>query len=482
MENTDTYLDTLISPVTDKATPEQSGFLPIIDGIDALALRLLLAQHAERSIDLQYYLIKDDTTGLALVKALLDAADRGVRVRVLVDDIFTRGYDAGLSALETHPNFEVRIINPFNRGALGRAYSSVTNFSRINRRMHNKSFTVDNRATIIGGRNIADEYFDAREDNNFNDLDVMAIGPIVHEVSAMFDLYWNHEQAQPVPAFIDPPTDIDAAMDTLRGRLTANITAIASSEYAEAVRKIMTDYFNPDLSGFEWAEYELVYDTPDKMISAEAAGDDMLGSILFEHLQTAESRLIIISPYFVPLDSGVDILSELQHRGVDISVITNSLATNNQLSVHSGYAPSRTPLLQNGIHLYEMKPDARVSSAEVFTGSGVTATLHAKTFLVDEQEVFIGSFNFDPRSAFINSEMGVLIYSPELAQHFSEASGASRLEKNTYTLFLNQDGKLRWRAINSNNEEVIYDKEPGTSWFQRFKVGFIGLFPIKHQL
>ena len=231
----DTYLGARFTDLVASRPDTESGFYPLSDGIDALAARLLLAERAERSIDTQYYLIKGDTTGLAFINALLRAADRGVRVRLLLDDVFTKGYDAGLAGLTSHPNFEVRIFNPFHRGAGGRARSGLTDLGRVNRRMHTKTFTVDNQITIIGGRNIADEYFGAREDAKFGDLDVAGIGSIANRVSDMFDSFWNHETALPVAAFAQMPDDPAAALDALRERLAASRERIKDSEYAEAV-------------------------------------------------------------------------------------------------------------------------------------------------------------------------------------------------------------------------------------------------------
>ena len=215
--------------------PGESGFYLQADGIEALASRILLAERAERSIDTQYYLIKDDVASHAFLSALLRAADRGVRVRLLVDDMFMAGNDAGIAGLDSHPNFEIRVFNPFARRS-ARFADGITSFSRINRRMHNKSFTIDNQVTIIGGRNIADEYFAARADVNFGDLDVLTIGPIVNEVSAMFDGYWNHERAAPVEMFADLPDDPAAELERVRGILEASAENIATSRYADAVR------------------------------------------------------------------------------------------------------------------------------------------------------------------------------------------------------------------------------------------------------
>ncbi|MDX1507208.1 MAG: phospholipase D family protein [Woeseiaceae bacterium] len=458
----------------------ESGFYPMADGIDALAARLLLAQRAEVSIDVQYYLIKNDIVGRAFVLTLLQAADRGVRVRLLLDDMFTSGYDIGLAALHAHPNFEIRIFNPFRRGAAGRAGSALTEFARINRRMHNKSFTVDNAMTLIGGRNIADEYFGAREDSAFGDLDVLAIGPIVRDVSDMFDLYWNHETALPVPAFVDELDNPQAALDTLRSRFEHSLAEFRESKYAAAVRERVYGYIAEDASIFEWAPYRLVYDSPDKGIKARAGEAASITTGLAESLQGAKHEVIIISPYFVPLNSGVEWLTAIQAKGVDITIITNSLAANNQFTVHSGYAPARKPLLEAGVRIWEVRPDATITGTEFVDASGAKSTLHTKAFIVDRRETFIGSFNFDPRSANINTELGVIIEDPELSTFFAERIDEVSTE-SAYQVFLNQDGKLRWRGW-KDGEEVVFDKEPETSWWTRFKANLVRILPIKRQL
>jgi putative cardiolipin synthase len=458
----------------------QSGIYPMADGIDALAMRLLLAERAERSIDTQYYLIKSDIVGSAFVRALLRAADRGVRVRLLLDDIFTSGYDTGMMALNSHPNFEIRIYNPFNRGAVGRSLGAATSISRVNRRMHNKTFTVDNQVTIIGGRNIADEYFGAREDAKFGDLDVAGIGPIVRDVSSMFDTYWNHETAIPVPAFLPPLDDPEAELDALRDRLDAELQGIDDSKYAEAVRDRILEQVETDTSVFRWAPYNLVFDSPDKGVKGRAAEEDLITAPLRESLLAAENEILVISPYFVPRKTGIEAFSRVQASGVDITVITNSLAANNQASVHGGYAPARKPLLENGIKLFEVRPDSEVRGTEFVDSSGARATLHTKAYIVDRSHVFIGSFNFDPRSANLNTEMGVIIKDPELAEFFT-----GRIEEyvptQTWQVFLNADGRIRWRGT-EGGEIVIYDKEPKTTWGQRFMAGVYRILPIRSQL
>jgi len=475
----DTYFGKLIEPVVAQQPPDQSGFYPMNDGVDALTARLLLTQKAETSIDVQYYLIKNDIIGRVFIYSLLQAADRGVRVRLLVDDMFTSGYDIGLAALHSHPNFEIRIFNPFHRGAAGRARSALTGFGRINRRMHNKSFTADNQITIIGGRNIADEYFGVREDAKFGDLDVMGIGPVVQDVSNMFDTYWNHETALPVPAFVKEPEDPEAALNELRERLANAMDDIRESKYAQAVRTKYLEYLQPGKRRFEWAPYELVVDSPDKGVKAKAEEAASITTPLIDSIRAAERELIIVSPYFVPLKSGVEGLAGLEERGIEVTVITNSLAANNQFTVHGGYAPSRKPLLEAGVEIYEVRPDADVAGTEFVDASGAKSTLHTKAFIVDDKEVFIGSFNFDPRSANLNTELGVIIRDPELALIYTVLV-EDALPKQTFEAFLNEDGKLRWRGY-EDGEEIIYDKEPETTWGQRFGAWFARIIP-KSQL
>ncbi len=474
-DTADTRIGMTVAPMVATQPPEQSGFYPMNDGVDALTARLLLAENADQSIDVQYYLIKNDIVGRAFIAALLEAADRGVRVRLLIDDMFTSGYDVGLAALDAHPNFAIRIFNPFHRGAAGKVRSALTGFGRINRRMHNKSFTVDNQITIIGGRNIAGEYFGAREDAKFGDLDVMGIGPVVQDVSTMFDTYWNHETALPVPAFVRPPQDPQAALDELRTRLAEALNDVSGSRYAEAVRARYQEYLQPRQALFEWAPYELVVDSPDKGVKRKASDADSIVTPLVESIRAAERELIVISPYFVPNKSSIEGLAALEQRGVAVTVITNSLAANNQFTVHGGYAPSRKPLLSAGVDIYEARPDADVAGTEFVNASGAKATLHTKAFIVDDKAVFIGSFNFDPRSAYLNTELGVIIRDPDLADLYSMRIDEV-LGTQAYQVFLNDAGKLRWRGYEGDTE-VIYKKEPETSWFQRTAAWFARIIP-----
>jgi putative cardiolipin synthase len=479
-ETSETYLAVQLADVVADKPGDQSGFYPLPDGVDALAARLLLIDRAEVSVDVQYYLIKSDLVGNTFVHALLRAADRGVRVRLLLDDIMTSDYDAGMAALDSHPNFQMRVFNPFNRGAVGRTLGALGSFSRINRRMHNKTVTVDNQITIIGGRNMANYYFGADENKKYGDLDVIGIGPVVNDVSEMFDAYWNHHASLPVQAVAEPLDDPAAELARVRAALDLADDEVENSVYAKVVEERYYEYLHTDDSIFEWAPYELVYDSPDKSDKSKADEAASITTGLIKSLRSAESEVLIVSPYFVPRKSGIEGFLSLQNSGVDVTILTNSLAANNQFTVHAGYAPSRKPLLEGGVKLYEVRPDADVSGSEFVAFSGATATLHTKAFIVDRKSVFIGSFNFDPRSININTEMGVIIHDPKLGKFFAESLEAG-LPNETYEVFLNEKNKVRWRTYN-DGQAVVFDKEPETTWGDRFKVGVVRILPVRGQL
>lgn len=459
--------------------PGDAGFHLLTDSIDSLAVRLLMAERAERSLDAQYYLITKDPVGYLFLGALLRAADRGVRVRLLLDDIQTQGYDAGMAALDSHPDFEVRIFNPF-AGRSNRLGDGLTRFHRVNRRMHNKSFTVDNQVTVVGGRNIAAEYFGARSDVNFGDLDVVGVGPVVDEVSDMFDIYWNSRAALPLPAFAKMPKDAGKELHELRQWIATSRQQIESTRYAEALTRDIRGYVEADASIYIWAPYQLVYDSPEKAEPDKAAAADSILTPLREAVDSAQDEVMFISPYFVPLKRGVRGFSELRDRGVEIKVITNSLASTNHSIVHSGYAPARKPLLKMGVELYEVRPDVGESGARKAGNVSAEGTLHTKAFVVDRERLFVGSFNLDPRSAYINTELGVIIDSPELAQ--IAASGIEEaLPLYTYEVTLNEKNKIRWVG-QKDGEQELWKKDPQTGFWRRFNVSVMRILPIKGQL
>ncbi len=479
-EADDAELDLKIAPLLAGRQEGTSGFYLLGDGIDAAAVRLRLIKEAQRSIDLQYYLIKRDQVGQALLYALLKAADRGVRVRLLLDDLSNKGFDHYMMALDAHPDFEIRVFNPFNRGFLGRSVGAVINFRRVNRRMHNKSFTVDNRATIIGGRNIADEYFGVSKDSAFDDLDVIGIGPVVQDVADMFDTYWQHKTAVPLAGFIKPLKDPQKSLDEYRERLAEVSEELFYTRYAKAVIDRAYIGIKEEMVNIRWSPYKLIFDPPDKGIKNKANESELITVPLAESLLNAEQEAMIVSPYFVPRRLLMKGLIEARSNGIEVSVITNSLMANDVAIVHSGYAPSRKPLLEAGVKLYEVKPDAHVPGTEYVDVSSSRAVLHTKAYVLDRREVFIGSFNFDPRSAYINTEMGVLINDPELGASFVNGL-EEELPGATWEVSLTDRSTLEWNGF-EDNQPVTFTKEPMTSWWQRAKAGFYRILPIRSQL
>jgi len=441
--------------------PGTSGFELLNDGVEALAARLVLAEDAERTIDAQYYLLHDDITGDLFLSELLNAADRGVRVRLLLDDVFTKGQTRRLSVLHAHPNFEVRIFNPFATRWF-RYLRSACSFKRINRRMHNKSFTADNLLTVIGGRNIGDEYFGASADVNFGDLDLLCVGPVVEEVSAMFDVYWNDRLAVPVSVLADPPRDLERATHELRAELDQSDERARGTHYAHALDDSQQAILGKRAEDLEWCPYQLVYDPPAKGETTWSDDQESIMTPLRKAFDEMEQEIVVVSPYFVPRRSGVERFARARERGVEARVITNSLAANNHAIVHSGYAPYRRPLLDLGVELYEVRPDARITSGARRAGNErARSTLHTKAFFIDRRFLFVGSFNWDPRSAFINTEMGIFLDDVDLAEKLLRVVEAS-LPELTYRLEVDEGGGLQWYTL-ENGEEVEYGWEPATS-------------------
>jgi putative cardiolipin synthase len=477
-QTADTRLGRALKGIADEH-PGKAGFLPIHDGIDALAIRLLLADQAEHSIDTQYYEIEDDLAGRLFIEALLRAADRGVRIRLLLDDYRTKGHDKNIAALRAHPNFRMRIYNPFTRRSY-RFIDGLLSFARVNRRMHNKSFTVDNQMTVIGGRNIGDHYFSVGHDVNFADLDVIGIGPVVADVSNMFDDYWNSQAAIPVRDVARRLGLRKVSMSKLVDRMSRAHAEVSSSKYADAVRSSMLEKLEHDLSAFVWAPYKLAFDLPEKTQTKRSKDAARIRQLLVDAFDTATREVILVSPYFVPLLTGIRRFRELRNRGVDVTVLTNSLASNNQIYAHGGYAPVRKALLKMGVRLFELRADALVVGGKHMKANSTKATLHTKAFAIDRKHLFIGSFNFDPRSANINTEMGVFIDSPELAEAFVKGA-RHHVPRQSYEVMLGDKGALRWRGLD-NDSEVILNKEPQAGFWHRFAGHIARLLPIRGQV
>ena len=477
-DTADTHLGRQFADDVAAHSADQSGFYAVPDPIDSLALRLLLAQRAERSIDAQYFLIHNDLVGQAFIRELLRAANRGVRVRLLIDDIQLSGYDKGLAALDAHDNFEVRIFNPFANRRV-RALDAFR-FNQITRRMHNKSFTVDNQVTLIGGRNIADEYFGARSSEIFTDLDVLAIGSIVPKVSTMFDAYWNHATSLPVNALADAPEDAEQALANLDDSLAKAMEDVEASRYAEALKSSILGYVQTDTSAFTWARYDLVFDSPDKVVPKAADASASITTQMRDSIGEVAEEMFVVTPYFVLTKDNIDAFRALRDRDVKVTVVTNSLASNNHTVSHSGYIPVRKPLLEMGVELYELRARTDLPADETEGVQDGKTTLHAKSFAVDRDKIFIGSFNWNQRSANRDTELGTVIYSPELATRLVESITAA-LPQRTFQVFLDDDGKVRWKGYD-DGKEVILEKEPQSGYWRRVNANTMRWAPIKGQL
>ena len=468
-----------------KAHPGQSGFLPLGNGLDAFVARALFAHYAERSIDVQYYLYHDDLVGRLFTDQLIKAADRGVRVRLLVDDMDLSGRDLGAAVADSHPNMEVRIFNPFSRKT-GRTLQFVTRMGSVTRRMHNKSFTVDNQASILGGRNIGNEYFEADPDLAFADLDVLVIGPEVEEVSNAFDLYWNSELAYPMSVLIDKPPSPEEIQQK-RKQLNEFVTQQVDSEYLKALRnselakKIRSKQVN-----YFWGDAKVFYDKPEKILHDFDEKEYHLSPQIKPYFENVQKELIIFSPYFVPGKSGTAFLAQLAQRGVRVRILTNSLASNDVGIVHAGYSKYRKDLLRGGVELYEMnKKLTREQRKEKKEKEGSSkASLHAKSFVFDRKQVFIGSLNLDPRAVVHNTEIGVVLSSAEIATKMSDWFDQN-IEKIAFRLELKKDKngheKLLWHGL-VDGKQHTFDVDPYTGFWRRFGINIMSIFPIESQL
>jgi putative cardiolipin synthase len=467
-DTADTSLGRMVAPRV-QAHAGKTGIHPLSVAEDAFAARALLAAVAQRSIDAQYYIWHDDVTGSLLFEALWQAAERGVRVRLLLDDNSTAGLDRKIAALAAHPNIEVRLFNPLAVRSM-RWTNYLFDFSRVNHRMHNKSFTVDNRVTVVGGRNVGDEYFDAGSGVAFADLDVLALGPIVDEVSNTFDLYWNSSEAYPAEGIVGAASTQDAAL--LKEGFAQTHTNPRAQKYLGTLRqsKLIAALRQGDLA-LDWSDVRLVYDEPGKMHGADP--DALLLPRLLQTIGAPAAEVDLVSPYLVPMEEGTKSFAQLVQRGVKLRILTNSLESNDVAAVHAGYAKRRKELLNAGVEIYELRR-AAVPAQHGATG-GSSAALHAKTFQVDGRCVFVGSFNFDPRSAKLNTEMGFVIESAALATRI-RAFFDAEVPRLSYKVELN-GGDLEW-IENSGEGRKVYHSEPGSSVFRRGSVQVLSWLPI----
>lgn len=452
--------------------PGANGLSLIDDNLRAFALRAYTARKAMTSLDLQYYYWRNDLTGQLLLREVLLAADRGARVRILLDDFNTGGRDRIAKVLSIHPNISVRYFNPSRtrESPVRRTIELLFNAWSATRRMHNKAWIADEAIVIAGGRNIGDAYFDACPDTHFVDLDVLAIGPAVSDARAIFDQYWRSKAAVLRKAFA-----ARQRLTRLRRQLDLTYQSERAAPYIQAVERLVAqgDFISSD--ALTWSKkVRVIADPPEK--ASGAAQDRWISRVIFEQIGTAGRSLHISSPYFIPGHAGVRALRAMTERGVSVAILTNSLASTDVVAVHGAYAKYRADILKAGITLYELKPSGERERASLFGSSA--GKLHTKAFTIDGETAFVGSYNFDPRSQSINTEMGILIEHPDLAARIDKILARETTPRASYALKIDARDRLSW----IEGERIVPAYEPDAGFFRKIMAKITGWLPFEAQL
>ena len=455
--------------------PGESGFTLIRRGRQAFTARVALADLAEKTLDVQYFLWERDATGRIFAEHLIRAADRGVRVRILVDDVNLEDRDDSLASLDAHPNIEIRIFNPFPH-RFSQILGFITDFNRVNHRMHNKLIVLDNALAIVGGRNMSDHYFEVDPVFNFRDLDIAAAGPVVRDLSKVFDRFWNGEWSVPVAALVRRPyTEQDLRLVLQLGR-----EQLAKVRYPHPLDQDLATLnaeFSTVMDSFIWAPGRVVFDDPSSIHDSSVR---VIQRGLGKRLEYLEKEILIEAAYFIPLARGVGIVKDLVARGVRVRVVTNSLASNDVLPAFAGYSISRKDLIRAGVEIHEVRWEpGPLRQRQILQGS--RTAVHTKTIVFDRKDVFIGSFNLDARSATINTEAGLYVESPALAAQVVEYLEEGANAEVSYRVLLDEDDELYWIA-SDDGKPLRWDTDPLTTRWQRFKAGFWSLLPILEQL
>lgn len=448
----------------------RSGFRLLPNSSEAFRARAELIRNAQSSIDLQYYIVRDGLSTRALVSELLQAADRGVRVRILLDDTTSDSLDNLIDTLTAHPNIQLRVFNPLHLGrstGVTRTLGRLFNLSRQHRRMHNKLWLVDNSMAIVGGRNLGDEYFDAEPNLNFTDIDLLGVGPVAEQLGHSFDQYWNSALSRPLNDFFLRQPDADDLRRT-RQRLDSALQA-ASTQRKALYDRLMAYRTQPRLDIWRneliWAHNQALWDAPSKVLAPEEPDPQLLMTPqLAPDLNAVAHELILISAYFVPRDTGLLYLTSRADAGVSVNLLTNSLEATDVPAVHGGYAPYRKALLEHGVHLFELRrqPGAPHRHPLYRLHGSSDSSLHSKAIVIDRKKTFIGSFNFDPRSVLWNTEVGVLVDSPELAEYTRDLAAQGMAPARSYQPKL-ENGRVVW-VTQDNNQLHTLTTEPGGLW------------------
>jgi len=456
-------------------TGSGSGVMLVDSGIEALRHRHALITSAERTIDAQYYIWNSDTSGLQLVARLVEAADRGVHVRLLLDDFSIEGRDIGLRTLDSHPRIEVRIFNPVvQRNAVLRWFSLLSDVNRISRRMHNKALIVDGALAVVGGRNVGDEYFDLDPEMNFRDRDLLVAGPAVTELTTGFVGYWEHPLSIPVAELVASPPE----PEMFDGLPSADAPEAVAAGLPQDGRRWIDDLILPAL---RWSPVEVLYERPGHAPGEGGDKTPLIAERLGQLLDDTEHEVLIESAYLVLLDEARGTIARAIARGIDIQVLTNSLASNDVLANHAGYAAHRAAVLRSGVALHEMRPDAAACHRAAPDGCGMSPRygLHSKSAVFDQRTLFVGSFNLNPRSAYLNTELVLVVHDAELARQASSAIEPFLGVDSSWRLSLDARGRVVWHALADGAGEHTTD--PGTSAWRRLGADLLGLIPgVEH--
>ena len=470
------------------AHPGKSGCILLTNGEPAFVARKAMIDIAEHTVDTQYYTWKPDDTGKILMYALLQAADRGVRVRLLLDDIGSGGLsDFGMALLASHHNVEVRLYNPFASRGL-RGFEFLFNLDRLNHRMHNKALVIDNAMAVMGGRNIADNYFDVHAEANFRDLDVATVGPVVQEISTSFDNFWNSQWSIPIDALHERPSQEEFVAG--RKKLNNWYENLQDFPYpidkgAEERRQRLVK-LKPDIV---WARAEVLGDEPDK---PDTKQESEIIRVIRRLISELDNELLIENAYFIPRDRGVEALASLHKRGVKVRVLTNSLASNDVIAAHAGYTRYRKDLLEAGVQLYELRPDAgSIRENNSHKARSAKSNLHTKSMVFDRKSVFIGTMNLDPRSIDLNTEIVLYIDNETIARQVADYLDIGVLPENAYRLSLedskrSDDIKVSEHEIiwttEENGQSVKYTSDPKSGVFRNIKMWFLDILPLEDHL
>ena len=450
--------------------PGESGAYIFEKGEEALLARAWLTEHATKTIDVQYFIWSTDNIGILAAETLLSAADRGVKVRVLVDDLLIDAPDKTMIALNNHPNIQIKIYNPKHSVGTSKfemLFNVALHFRSSNQRMHDKTFTVDGRISITGGRNMADEYFDYDHTYNFRDRDVLLLGPVIKSVQNNFDAFWNSEFVVPVETLLNYLSPAVSEQEQNRIYSELHAYALDPENFEPEVRQSLYNlhYKFEDLKKLlTWGNIVFTHDIPGKNKTKTLSGGGNTTQLLIKALSGAQKSVTIQSPYLIMPKGGIDFFKDLIERGVKVKISTNSLASTDNLQAFSGYFKQRDEILEAGIEVYEYKPDPAVQRElieryDVLEEGTPTFAIHAKSMVIDHELLFVGTFNLDPRSANLNTEVGVLIKNKTLATKVEKSITLDMLPENS------------WNAATDNPDS-------NASWTKRFKVYFWGLLPL----